>query len=137
MKIKKLVIWLCILGLTVILGCASFKDAVIPCYIPEEIIESVDVNLPLISWMPYTSLFDARYVKTKMYFQYLLYNNLMTTSIQASEAFQQKLFSPSGPIGLLLPAGLGLTLGSLLISKPDDKKKIHELEIKNGNKNTK
>jgi len=134
-KLRKLIIWICILGLTTILGCAAFQDAITPCYIPEEVIESVDVNLPLISWMPYTSLFDAKYVKTKMYFQYLLYNNLMTASIQSSEAFQQKIFSPEGPLGLMLPTIFGGTLGALLISKPGDKKKIVELEIKNGKGN--
>ena len=132
MKFKKLIIWLCVLGLTVILGCASFQDALTPCYIPEEVIESTGVSLPIIPWMPFISLFDARYVKTKMHYQYLLYNNLMTTSIGASEAFQQKLFSPTGPIGLMFPTLMGGTLGALLISKPDDKKKIVELEKKNG-----
>ncbi len=134
MKFQKIITGLCVIGLTVILGCSSFQDAVTPCYIPEEVIKSTGTNLPLISGMPYTSLFDARHVKTKLYYQYLLHNNLMTTSIQASEMFQQKIFSPSGPLALLLPTGLGLTLGTLLLSKPEDKKKIVELEKKiNGN----
>lgn len=134
MKFKKLIIWLCILGLTLIMGCSLVQDAITPCYISEEVIKSVGADLPLINGMPYTSLFDARYVKTKMHYQYLLYNNLMTGSIQASEAFQQKLFSPQGPIGLLIPALTAGTLGALLVSKPDDKKKIAELEKKvNGN----
>lgn len=132
MKLKKISVWLCVLGLTMMLGCASFMDAVTPCYIPKEVIKSADVDLPLIPWMPYTSLFDARYVKTKIYFQYLLHNNLITSSIQTSEAFQQKLFSPEGPIGLLLPGLMCGTLGALLIPRPGDKKKIAELEKKNG-----
>ncbi len=133
MKFKKIITGLCVSGLVIILGCSSFQDAVTPCYIPEEVIKSTGTNLPLISGMPYTSLFDARYVKTKLYYQYLLHNNLMTTSIQASEMFQQKIFSPSGPLALLLPTGLGLTLGSLLIRRPQDKKEIEEL--KNNAKN--
>lgn len=134
MKFQKLITGLCIIGLTIILGCATIRDAVTPAYIPEEVRKVVDVNLPLISWMPFTSLFDAKYVKTKLYYQYLLYNNLMTTSILASEAFQQKIFSPSGPIGLLLPTLMGGTLGAMLLSKPQDKEKIHDLEKKvNGN----
>ncbi len=132
MRFKKLIIWLCVLGLTIILGCSSVKDAITPCYIPPTVIDSVDVDLPLIPWMPFTSLFDARYVKTKMYYQYLLYNNLMTTSIGASERFQQMVFSPTGPIGLMFPALTAGTLGALLFSKPEDKKKIAELEAKNG-----
>ncbi len=132
MRFKKLIIWLCVLGLTMIYGCSSFQDVLTPCYIPEEVIESTDVNIPLIPHMPYTSLFDARYVKTKMYYRYLLYDNLMTGSIQASEKFQSMVFSPTGPIGLMFPTLMGGTLGALLISKPDDKKKIVELEKKNG-----
>lgn len=131
MRFKKSIIWLCVLGLTIILGACSVKDAVTPCFIPEEIIKSTNVDLPVIPWMPYTSLFDARYVKTKMYYQYLLYNNLMTTSIGASERFQQMVFSPTGPIGLMFPTLMGGALGAFLISKPEDKKRIIELE--NGN----
>lgn len=134
MKFQKLITGLCIIGLTIILGCAAIRDGVTPCFIPKEVIKAVNVDLPVIPWMPYTSLFDAKYVKIKMYYQYLLYNNLMTTSIMASEAFQQKIFSPSGPIGLLFPTLMGGTLGAMLLSKPDDKKKIHDLEMKvNGN----
>jgi len=130
MKFQKIVTGLCVFGLTVIFGCASIRDAVTPAYIPPEVINAVGVELPLISWMPFTSLFDARYVKTKMYYQYLLYNNLMTTSITASEAFQQKIFSPGGVIGLMFPTLMGGALGAMLLSKPDDKKKIIELEKK-------
>jgi len=110
-KYKTLIITICIVGLAGIFGACSVQDVITPCYIPEEIIKSVGVNIPIISWMPYTSLFDARFVKTKMDYQYLLHNNLITTSIQTSELFQQKIFSPEGPIGLLLPASLAGILG--------------------------
>jgi len=133
-KYQRLIVWLCVLGLTVILGCSAFQDGVTPCYIPPEVIESTGSEIPLISWMPFTSLFDAKYVKAKLKFQYLLHTNLMEASIFASEQFQQTLFSPEGPIGLLLPTLMGGTLGAFLISKPGDKKKIVELE--NGNTHT-
>jgi len=133
-KLKKIfttsVTFVCAIVLTVMIGCSSFQDAVTPCYIPNEIIETTDVNIPILKWMPYTSLFDAKYVRTKMEFQYLLHKNLLNKSMEVSEAFQQRLFSPEGPIGLLIPALGGFGLGSLLISKPKDKKEIEKL--KNG-----
>ena len=135
-KIKALFVTFCIAGLAVILGCASIMDAITPCYIPQEVIQSVDANVPIIPFMPFTSLFDARYVKTRMYFQYLLHNNLMTTSIAASEAFQQRLFSPEGPLGLLLPgsmfATLGLFAGGRFLKSPREK----ELEVEVNGKKT-
>lgn len=136
MRFKKIIIWLCVLGLTIILGACSVKDAVTPCYIPPEVIKSIGAKLPLIPWIPYTSLFDAKYVKAKLYSQYLLYDGLLTGSMRISEDFQQMVFSPTGPIGLLIPTLTAGTLGAVLISKPDDKRKIIELE--NGNaKNSK
>ena len=122
-KVKALIVSICIFGLAVILGCASVMDAITPCYIPQEVIDVTGIDIPVISHMPYTSLFDARYVKTKLDYQYLLHNNLMTASIYASEQFQQTLFSPTGPIGLLFPTLFGGALGAILIKRPGDIKK--------------
>ena len=137
---KKLIIWLCILGLTVVLGCASFQDALIPCYISPAVLDYADAEPTSI--LPFTTLFDARRVAFKMDFIHTLnqttdrlrYEYLVgvnTFHVAAAEKFQAALFSPQGLIGLLLPTVMGGTLGALLISKPDDKKKIMELE--NGN----
>lgn len=142
MKIKKLTVWLCILGLTVMLGCASFQDAITPCYIEPATLKYADANAT--TFLPFTTLFDAERVDRKMDFvhqwnqtkdnmQYGFLKGLNAFHIGAAEEFQTALFSPEGPIGLMLPTVMGGTLGALLISKPDDKKKIVELEKKNGN----
>lgn len=141
---KKLSIWLCILGLTIILGCSSFQDVFTPCYIPPASLDYADAEPT--TFLPFTTLFDARRVDFRMDFvhtlnqttdrlKYEFLKGLGTFHMGAAEQFQAVIFSPTGPIGLLMPALMGGTLGALLISKPDDKKKIVELEKKNGNKN--
>jgi len=135
-KLKTAIIAVCIFGLAVILGCASFMDAITPCYIPPKAAEYADANVPIM--LPYTTVFDARIVDKKM--DYMHFINSMTEDakyeylkgmtafhIQASEEFQQAVFSPEGPLGLLLPTLFGGTLGALLIKRPGDKSK-KELE---------
>lgn len=141
MKLKKLIIWICILGLVTILGCASFQDAITPCYISPEALEYA--NEKPTSILPITTLLDAKRVSMKMDYVHSL-NQLSDTMyyeflrevnsfhMGASKKFQAAVFSPIGPIGLLVPTITAGTLGALLISKPDDKKKIKELEEKNG-----
>lgn len=133
-KFKTLIITLCVAGIAALFGCASFMDATTPCYIPPDVIREVDANLPLIRFMPYTSVFDARYVRTKLQYQYLFHKNLLDESIRVSEDFQQRMFSPEGPLGLLIPGTmfgtLGLFAGGRFIKSPREK----ELEtIVNGN----
>lgn len=140
--IKKLFIWLCILGLTVMIGCSAVQKAVIPCYIPPAALDYADVNEPA-TFLPFTTLFDAERVDMKVDFvhsynqvtdkmQYEYVKGLNTFHMSASKRLQTALFSPEGPVGLLLPTLMGGTLGALLISKPNDKKRITELE--NGKK---
>jgi len=142
MKFQKLIIWLSVLGLTLMLGCSSFQDALTPCYIPPASLDYADAEPTTI--LPFTTLFDARRVSFKMDFVHLkkqtldnLHYNFLrgmnTFHIAAAEELQAKLFSPEGPIGLLFPTLMAGTLGALLISKPTDKKKIIELEKINGN----
>jgi len=144
MKFQKIIIWICVLSLTIMLGCSSFQDAVTPCYIPPEALNYADTNPT--TFLPFTTLFDAKRVDKKIDYihtlnqttdkiEYEFLKRLNAFHISGAEQFQETIFSPSGPIGLLFPTGLGLTLGSLLISKPNDKKKIADLETKiNGKK---
>jgi len=136
---KKVIIWVCILGLTIILGCSSFQDAVTPCYISPAALEYADVEPT--TFLPFTTLFDARRVDFRVDFvhtvnqttdrlKYEFLKGLSAFHISGAEQLQATVFSPSGPIGLLLPTLMGGTLGALLISKPDDKKKIVDLETK-------
>ena len=142
MKFQKLLTWLSILGLTIVLGCSSFQDVLTPCYIPPGSIDYADTNATTL--LPYTTVFDARRVGFKMDFihavnqttdkmRYNYLKGMNSFHITAAEELQAKIFSPEGPIGLLFPTLMGGTLGALLISKPNDKKKIIELEKTNGN----
>jgi tRNA U38,U39,U40 pseudouridine synthase TruA len=137
-KINVFIVTLCVIILTVFLGACSVPDAITPCYIPPEIIESTDVQIPLIPFMPFTSLFDARYVKTKMHYQYLLHTKLIDNSILTSEQFQQKLFEPGGVLSMLLPgsmfATLGIFTGGRFLKSPREKEL--ETKVANGNKET-
>ena len=140
---KKMLIALCVFGLTIILGCSSFQDAVTPCYISEESIEYADTE-PTI-FLPFTTLFDARRIGAKMDFiyyrdqlvdkmQYEYLKGVNSFHIGVAEEFQERIFAPEGSIGLLLTTLMGGTLGTVLLSKPEDKKKIKDLEGKvNGN----
>ncbi len=46
---------------------------------------------------------------------------------------QQRLFSPTGSVGMIMTTLFGGTLGSLLIKRPGDKSK-KEVELENGTK---
>ena len=150
-KIKMLIITFCIMVLVIIFGCASFQDVITPTYIPPSAIEYADVNVPLIGGFPYTSLFDARTVMAKMDYVHLLNNmteeakynflkGLTQMHIDISQDFQQKLFSPTGPIGLLLPSSmaaiLGLFAGGRFIKSPREKELENEINKNNKTSST-
>jgi len=86
--------------------------------------------------MPYTTLFDAKRVGQAIDFKLTIekikggyYKNVTNLSIIAGEEIKSTLFSPEGPVGLLLPTLFGGTLGAMLIKRPGDKsKKEVELE---------
>ena len=83
--------------LTVMLGCASFQDALTPCYIPPASLEYADANAT--TFFPFTTLFDARRVDAKVDYVYAI----------------GKL-----EYEFLLPTIFGGTLGALLIKRPQD-----------------
>jgi len=135
-KVQKILVTLPGLCLFVLVGCSAFQDAIIPAYVEPVAAEYADADVPL--FMPYTTLLDAKYVATKMDFvhsvgqlKYAYLKSNIDLNIAMSEEIKKMVFTPEGPIGLLLPTLLGGTLGAVLISKPGDKKKIVELE-KNG-----
>ncbi|KKL96379.1 hypothetical protein LCGC14_1845080 [marine sediment metagenome] len=138
-KLKALIIVVCIMGLTAIFGCSLIMDVATPSYISPAALAYADANVPLIPWMPFTSLFDARFVEKKMDFQHLL-NNMteeakynfhkgsVVSSIIVGEKFQQAVFSPTGPIGLMLPASLAGILGTMAGGKYIKSPREKELE---------
>jgi hypothetical protein len=149
---KGLVTLVCVVGLVVMFGCSGFQDVIVPCHIDEEAANYADI--PIISYMPWTTIWDARRVDSYMKFNHtvmqvtyqrmqeddtlqfdFLRNNLRVNLADATQ-LQEQLFDPAGPIGLLIPTLCAGTLCATLISKPGDKKKITELETKlNGKTN--
>lgn len=144
-KIQNLLAAISIFLLIVILGCASFQDALTPCYISPAALEYAKTGGSTI--LPWSTLFDAKRVSMKMDYVHTLaqisdnleYEYLRGISrfhISAGEELKATLFDPAGPVGLLVTTSLGVTAGGLLLSKPTDRKKIKELEAKNNSKNT-
>ncbi|MBA7477999.1 hypothetical protein ES707_13414 [subsurface metagenome] len=144
-KTQNLIATVTILLLIVLLGCASFQDALTPCYISPAVIDYADANGTSI--LPWTTLFDAKRIAARMDFvhswnqtkdrmRYTYLKGITQFHIAGAEELKVSLFSPTGPLALIVPTGLAATAGALLFSKPSDKKKIKELEIKNNSKNT-
>ena len=143
-KLKVLGVGLVMAVLVGFLGCAGFQDALTPCYIDREIGEYAEDDMT--SFVPFTSLFDAKRLKRRMDYVhemnqeqisrlhvddimvYSFLNDSITIGMKDSSQLQETIFSPSGPLGLLIPTLLGGTLGATLISKPSDRKKIVELQ---------
>jgi outer membrane lipoprotein SlyB len=150
-KQRRTIITSCVSVLLVFLGCASIQDAVTPCYVAKEAKEYSDVNKPeLFFW----SLWDAQKVKAKLDFrheakqigyvrmiaddnlEYGFIANAHNINIESAKQLQQSIFSPSGAIGLLIPAASALGIG-IMIKRPGDKTPTEVAEIiKNGNNKT-
>ena len=142
-RIQNLIATVTVFLLIVLLGCASFQDALTPCYISPAVLNYADANGTTI--LPWTTLFDAKLVMAKMDFrhswnqlsdrmQYEYLKGITRFHIAGAEELKASVFDPTGPLALLIPTSLAATAGALLFSKPTDKKKIKELEIKNNKK---
>ena len=134
--LQKLLTTAATLILLVILGCSLVQNSIVPCYIDEDAAAYADA--PLTQLMPWTTIQDAERIYARMEYVhqikqlgYHFLRNSLSAHLADAEQFKQVAFSPSGLLGLLLPAGMGAILGGYMISKPDDKKKITELQ--NGN----
>lgn len=136
-KKQKLLTVLTAIGLIIMFGCSAVQDAITPTYVNEEAAQWAGTTPKL--FMPYTTLFDAKRIGMAIDYKLTIekikggyYKSMTNLGIAAGEEIKATVFSPEGPIGLLLPTLFGGTLGAMLISKPSDKKQIDEL--KNGNK---
>jgi hypothetical protein len=148
-KLKMAGVALAATMLIAFIGCASMQDAVVPCWIDPAVGEYTEESMT--SFLPYTTLWDAKRLKRHMDYKYRINQEMFlrdrkddimlygfiddSIAIGMADAmeFKEAVFSPSSPIGALLPTLLGGTLGAVLISKPGDKKKIDAL--KNGGTN--
>ena len=131
-KLQTIIVAVSIFGLAAFFGCASFQDVVTPCYIPPASLNYADVEPT--TFLPFTTLFDAKRVAAKMSFvhttvqvidnmKYSYLKGINNFHMAAAEELQTAVFSPDGPIGLLMPTLLGGSLGALLIKRPKDKTK--------------
>lgn len=133
-KKQKVLTTIMVMLLAVLFGCSAIQDILTPTYIDEEAAEWAGMPTKLL--MPYTTLFDAKRIDKAIDFKLTIekirggyYKSITNLSILAGEEFKTTMFSPEGPIGLLLPTLLGGTLGAMLIKRPGDKsKKEVELE---------
>lgn len=144
-KIQNLIATVSVLLLIVLLGCASFQDALTPCYVSQAVLRYADSNSTSI--LPWSTLFDAKRITAKMDYvhswnqisdrmKYEYLSGIHRFHIAGAEELKTSLFDPTGPLALLIPTSLAATAGALLFSKPSDKKKIKDLEIKNNSNNT-
>ena len=147
-KKQKLLVGVLVLFVAALVSTSCIQDAVTPCYIDPDIGEYTGDNMT--SWLPWTSIWDADRLAAKMKFlhdanlteleraaeddtkYYGFLNDALILDRADAVIIKNTVFSPEGGLGSLLLAGSGFGLGSLLISKPEDKKRIVELE--NGGK---
>lgn len=141
-KVCKVVgITLVSLFFVILLGCSAIMDAVTPAYINPQVAKYADE--PLTIFTPYTSLWDAKRINNKLDYMHLVkqasikkmaedddrayafYNDSIDISIAGGEEFKGNVFSPTGPLGVLLAGIPGFTLGWLGLSKPSDKRKLN------------
>jgi len=133
-KKQKTLTVLMVMCLAVMFGCSAFQDIITPTYVSPDAAEWAGVATKLI--MPYTTLWDAKRIGMAIDYKITIerfkggyYKSMTNLSILAGEEIKTTLFSPEGPVGLLLPMLFGGGLGAMLIKRPGDKsKKEVELE---------
>lgn len=135
-KLKIVLVGFAGLMLLVIFGCSAMQDAVTPCFIEEDAIVYSDEEAT--SFLPFTTLWDAKRIMRGMDHVYLINQKTLHRLIEDEDikysflreiqnvhaksaiAFQESVFSPTGPIGFLMTTLFGGTLGALLIRRPGD-----------------
>ena len=132
--IKKLPMVLVGLLLLALLGCSAMLDAITPCYIPPMTIEYAKAEPT--TFMPFTTLWDSQRIDRlaawefqKEQIKYGFIKELSQIHQFAAKELQTKFMMPAIS-GLMSMGALGV--GWFGMSKPSDKKKIIEIEAKNG-----
>lgn len=147
---EKVLMVVCVVVLGLLIGCASFQNAVTPAWIDKTAIDYVaDINVPCdVPKLWWTSISDAETVNKLLDYShdqrqvvlnrakeddlawYSLVKDQHATNLTNAYELKTELFTPEGTVGLLLSTGLGFSLGAIGISKPKDKREIETL--KNG-----
>jgi len=136
-KKQKLLTAFMVIILALFFGCSAVQDVITPTYVDEKAADWAKTPTKLL--MPYTTLFDAKRVARAIDFKLTIqkieggyYKGITDLSILGGEEIKATVFSPDGPVGLVLPTLFGGTIGTLLGSayrqRPKDKKRIEELE---------
>ena len=129
-----------ILFIQILLLCMSCAtDYVTPCWIDAEAVEYGEANdIPQV--LPYTTLHYAKQVGRRISFQHLKKQvegsrhleddklrhsyiaNAHTLHVQESQAWAEKAFSPTGPLGMVMSMSVGSLM--LFMPPPGTKKKL-------------
>ena len=143
-KKQKILVGVLVLFLVAVFGCAAVQNAVTPQYINPEVGEYTGESMT--SWMPWTTIWDGDRLAAKMTFlheanlieltraaeddtkYYGFLNDALILDRQDAVALKAAVFSPTGPLGMMLSGLPLLGIGAMCISKPGDKKLIAELQ---------
>lgn len=149
-NLGKLIVPFLALVLVAMFSAGCFQDLLIPTYIAHEAIEYDDANdmSSVTSFFPWPTLWDAKQLAKRMqrkneieqrdlgrllvdkasHYAYVAKGHY--TNIQDAEQFKQTVFSPTGPIGLLVPTLAAFGIGAMGVSKPRDKRKLYDRDKK-------
>lgn len=146
----KLVIPFFVLVLVAMLSAGCFQDLLIPTYVgPEakkydpagDANDLSDMN-SITSIFPWPTLWDAKQLAKRMQRKneveqrdigrllvdkashYAYVAKAHYTNIEDAENFKKTVFSPTGPIGLLVPTLAAFGIGAMGITRPRDKRKL-------------
>ncbi len=146
---KGIVTLVCVVGLVAILTGGCFQDLMTPCHINPDVIEYSEQEAT--SYLPWTTVFDAERIKSYTDYkhvdfqafydnakaldrrEYIFLTDGLNGSIASARQLQQRLFSPTGSVGMIMTTLFGGTIGAMFIKRPGDKSK-REVELENGNK---
>jgi len=144
--LKSLLVTITAAGLLTFFGCSAIKDVLTPAYIEPDAIEYTREKPT--SFMPFTTMWDALRIDQKLDYiysinqadlAYMLENEnrkydflkgRSTLHIASGREFQSNVFSPQGPIGLLLPTSLTAILAAMAGGKYLKSPREKELERK-------
>lgn len=131
--------------LLLFIGSSCVQDLMTPTYVDKDAAAWANVPSKLFPWMPWASLWDAKRVGLAIDFELKkkmveagYYKNITNLSVIAGEEIKAVIFKPDGAIPLLMSGfgfgTIGTVLGGAYKQRPKDKKRIEELEAKNGGK---
>lgn len=143
-NLSRLIIPFLVLVLVAMFSAGCFQELLTPAFIePQAIKYAGEEETSGKSLNPFwTTLWDSKRIARQMEYQHGLvvkglvrqieddadaYNYIRkqhVLNIQAAEDFQATLFSPTGPIGLLVPTLAAFGIGAMGVTRPKDKRRL-------------